>query len=162
MECLIPLYNKVCSQLEDINNRWSLLSGYKEFVISTWNSTFVSGDPLYCLLLKLKRLKGEIRSWTEEACPDLHKAIVRTKDLLDAVQTKVGTIGIDDRLQREENELLKEYNLLKQMEKMEIQQKAEEEWMIMGGKCSRHFHKLLKARESKAAICEIENEEGDK
>lgn len=43
------------------NNRWSLLPSYKEFVTSTWNETLVLGDLLYCLLTKLKRLKGEIR-----------------------------------------------------------------------------------------------------
>lgn len=45
---------------------------------------------------------------------------------------------------------------------MEMQQKAKEEWILLGDKCSKHFYKLLKARANRATICEIENEEGEK
>lgn len=40
---------------------------------------------------------------------------------------------------------------------MEMGQKAEEEWLIFGDKCSKLFHKFLKAKKNRKAIYEVED-----
>lgn len=71
-------------------------------------------------------------------------------------------MGSDIVLQKEEKNLLCEYRLLRRITTLEIQKKSEEEWILFVDQCFKHFHKFLRAKRNKAAICEIEDQLGAK
>lgn len=41
-----------------------------------------------------------------------------------------------------------------------MRQKAKEEWLTFGDRCSKHFHKFLKAKKNRSAISEITDKQG--
>lgn len=46
------------------------------------------------------------------------------------------------------------------MEEVEMRQKAEKEWVIFGDRCSKKFHMLMKAKNNRNAICQLNNAQG--
>lgn len=90
----------------------------------------------------------------------LIERIARVKDKLDEVQKLLGVKGADPLLERIGLALLDEYKNIRQMEATEMQQKAEDEWIFFGDRCSKVFHKLLKAKRNKATVCEVKDKEG--
>lgn len=107
------------------------------------------GDPMCGLTVKLKNLKPVLRSWVKEHGPNLLKDIASTKRKLNEIQDAIN--GVEELLTGEK-ELLFDYQLLCDMEIFEMKQKAEEEWLLFGDKCSKYFHKFLKAKRNHTVI----------
>lgn len=115
---------------------------------------------MYCLLSKLKALKATLKEWVKESCPDIQKVLANNKSKLHIVQSLLGNIGTNPSLELEERNLLAERSTLRQMESMDMHQRAKEEWTIFGDRCSKFFHSFLKAKRNRTIICEIEDGEG--
>lgn len=101
---------------------------------------------MFYVLSKLKSLKTDLKIWVKETCLDLQKAIATNKEKLNVVQASLGITGTNYSLEAEEIKLISEYSILRQMETIDMCQKAEEEWTIFGDMCSKFFHNFLKVK----------------
>lgn len=41
-----------------------------------------------------------------------------------------------------------------------MKQKAEDDWILLGDRCSKYFYKLMKAKHNLLGILEVEDEQG--
>ncbi|XP_042493040.1 uncharacterized protein LOC122072716 [Macadamia integrifolia] len=76
---------------------WMEHGDFEQVVATSWEE-WVSGNPIFVLMLKLKRLKGVLRNWGREAFPNFNKALEEAKDKLAQVQQTIEINGMDDHL----------------------------------------------------------------
>lgn len=90
----------------------------------------------------------------------LQKEIADAKEKLNNTQMELNRDSRNQRLVEREKRVMGEFKKLCEREVLEMQQRVEEEWTIFRDKCSKVFHKLLKAKKNKLAICEVEDMQG--
>ncbi|XP_058760823.1 uncharacterized protein LOC131634151 [Vicia villosa] len=144
------------------NNLWFNHNYFSAFVEEEWKKIVVKGRGDYCLVEKLKALKGKIVKWNkeiygwidlniEEAEKEMHffdnKFAHFAGNVSEEVVAKRSRAAIDfwDNLYKKEGFLHK---------------KSRQLWLAEGDCNTRYFHNSLKERRSRNSLCSLESSSG--
>lgn len=83
----------------------------------------VYGDPMYCIVMKLKEAKKKLKTWAYNIGTNIHKRVIEAKKKLKAVQRLLKGDTTNSTLAVEEKRILDEYSLFCDMETLEMRQK---------------------------------------
>ncbi|XP_071728479.1 uncharacterized protein [Rutidosis leptorrhynchoides] len=138
-------------------NYLSEKEAFMHIVKEGWNRQYV-GCAMYCLIMKLKGLKKDLRmlNWADGNTFNKVKSL---KMQLKDVQAKIDADPHSVTTRELASKILQEYEEAKHDEFLILQQKTKIKWLSEGDKNTEYFHKVLKSRKQKARVESICNED---
>ncbi|XP_042487307.1 uncharacterized protein LOC122067525 [Macadamia integrifolia] len=138
---------------------WTDYPSFLQLVSDSWNEG-ISGRPTFVLTQKLKRLKPIIRTWARETFPNFEHELVRTREVLDQIQSQIEQYGMDDDQFRQEAYTKSAHLVaLKKHEKLWAE-KLRIKWLKEGDRNSKFFHLYTKIKRAKNTIRRVKKTDG--
>ncbi|XP_044500220.1 uncharacterized protein LOC123221430 [Mangifera indica] len=106
-------------------NMWANHKSFLSIVKEVWKGD-IEGSPMFNLINKLKRLKGELRRLNRDGFWRILEKVVEAKDKLEDVQNRLQSNPHDEDLAKEEKAWLENYSRLSGAEESLAHQKAKE------------------------------------
>ncbi|XP_042492252.1 uncharacterized protein LOC122071862 [Macadamia integrifolia] len=133
---------------------------FDNVIQDVWNQE-ISGNPIFILSQKLKRVKLYIKPWARKNFPNIDNEVKKASDHLNSVHQEIEAIGMsDDHFGREadaKTALLKATQLQDNL----WAQKAKQRWMKDGDKNSKFFHLSVKMQRARNQIHTLQNADGE-
>ncbi|XP_071741172.1 uncharacterized protein [Rutidosis leptorrhynchoides] len=129
-------------------NSWMTRDGFKELVERVWN-TECENDRL---VVKLRKLKMEIKNWIGEVRDDEKGRINAIKLRIDEIEGKMDRSCASLEELDERTRIFGELNDCIDREEMDVIQKARVKWDIEGDENSGFFHAMINHKRSEGAI----------
>lgn len=101
---------------------------------------------MFKVTTKLKLVKTKIKEWVKDNRTNIQNLVHDAKVKLEATQVRLAGDIYNTSLLEEEAALLKEYKWACYVETVDMKQKAEDDWLLLGDRCSKYFHELMKAK----------------
>lgn len=131
---------------------WTHHHDFSTFVRTCWTLPIHAANPALCLMAKLKRLKGKLRTWNANVFRNVFNEIQLATEALDATQQKISTEGDSDELFDEEMNRIATLNGLLARRHAMLSQKNRLLWLKDGDINSVFFHRMHCTRKSRTSI----------
>ncbi|XP_042489434.1 uncharacterized protein LOC122069479 [Macadamia integrifolia] len=126
----------------------------------TWSNNRRKGNPIFVLMLKLKKLKEVLKNWAKTSFPNIDRALEDAKKNLKQVQLDIEANGLDDHsFAREADAKTSLIKALDLHEKLWAE-KAKIRWMKQGDRNSKFFHLSAKMRRIRNTIRYLKKQDG--
>ncbi|XP_057791251.1 uncharacterized protein LOC131008384 [Salvia miltiorrhiza] len=123
---------------------WTLHPDFLDLVKVSWSNTVDNSCPIYTVMIKLKRLRTEIRNWNKSTFGNVDSMIMEKQQDLSEIHEKIAIEGYTEELFDKEivaqasiNDTLSRKNSL-------LQQKSRAAWLQDGDRNSNFFHNMLR------------------
>ncbi|KAF6137718.1 hypothetical protein GIB67_032607 [Kingdonia uniflora] len=133
---------------------WSKVDKFREMVKNCWKQP-LSTTPLFNIMMKLRRLKVEIKIWKKKA---LDNAIHNKKELEgEILQLHIGQEDdeTDDTLYTQMVLKTKELEQIEDKEEEDWHQRLREKWLLAGDRNTAYFHQTTHMKLANTCILEI-------
>ncbi|XP_062028750.1 uncharacterized protein LOC133744700 [Rosa rugosa] len=151
-----------CSKLDAIprppfkfQSLWLLTPDFLALVRSFWNTLHFYGCPQFTLAVKLRALKGMLKSWSKEQVGDVHAQVAHSKAALDAVQAEISTHGLSDERITEENEAHNNYLSALSLQATLLRDKSRISWLKDGDRNTTFLHNMVRVRRLQNSITSL-------
>ncbi|KAJ6889560.1 hypothetical protein NC652_030338 [Populus alba x Populus x berolinensis] len=141
-------------------NIWADRSDFLDIVASSWQFP-LSGNPMYQLTTKLRRLKTELRKLHYNSTSNLPDRVGQAKSAWDAAQLYLDEHPLLDEAKIAERTLATEYQQLCKAEESYYKQKSRIQWLHLGDRNTAFFHKSLLHRQVRNRIHSLQDESGN-
>ncbi|XP_057775038.1 uncharacterized protein LOC130994018 [Salvia miltiorrhiza] len=128
-------------------NMWVTHSSFGEMVGASWMRTVDALCPIVRVMLKLKRLREDLRIWNREVFGNVDIALRQWQQQLMATQKQIADTGYTDDLFNEEVHLQAELNVALSRKSSLLQQKSRASWLTDGDRNTAFFHRLTKFKQ---------------
>ncbi|XP_074315082.1 uncharacterized protein LOC141651263 [Silene latifolia] len=140
-------------------NMWGKAPQYLNS-ISTWWNMYFKGTKMFCLVAKLKQLKGKFRQYNQEHFCDIEKSSIMALKNLEYIQSQLATNPGDLYWSAKESQALNEYKDLKDACTLFLRQKAKATWMKDGDCNTKYFHGVIKSHFLRNQVLSIKDTNG--
>ncbi|XP_057803424.1 uncharacterized protein LOC131018732 [Salvia miltiorrhiza] len=127
---------------------WLLHPGFHEVVANSWNIDMETRCPIYRVMSKLRRLRGELRTWNKDVFGHVDIQIADHQRHLSLVQNNISIMGYSDELFNEEVGAQAALNSVLARKHSLFQQKCRAHWLTDGERNTEFFHRLLRFRKN--------------
>ncbi|XP_042487034.1 uncharacterized protein LOC122067264 [Macadamia integrifolia] len=121
----------------------------------------ISGNPIFILSQKLKRVKLFIKPWGRKNFPNIDNEVKKASDHLNSVHQEIEAAGMSDDLFGREADAKTALLKATQLQDNLWAQKAKLRWMKDGDKNSKFFHLSVKMRRARNQIRTLQNADGE-
>ncbi|XP_057786898.1 uncharacterized protein LOC131004240 [Salvia miltiorrhiza] len=125
-------------------NMWVQHASFSEMVENSWSRSVDALCPIVRVMLKLKRLRADIRVWNKEVFGNVDVAKNQWQKQLMDTQKQIAVSGYTDDLFNEEVRLQAELNVALSRKNSLLQQKSRASWLVDGDRNTAFFHRLAK------------------
>ncbi|KAF9594685.1 hypothetical protein IFM89_034368 [Coptis chinensis] len=140
-------------------NSWYLHPEFEPILLSCW-STPLQGNPSFILSKKLKILKGSLKGWAKVHFSDFKRKKEAIRTELNLVQLQLQNKSLDPTLCALETRARAQLSLLIEMEAMDLAQKIDCDWMLMGDRCNEYFYNSIKEKKKgRSSTWQITNDQ---
>ncbi|XP_044503432.1 uncharacterized protein LOC123224015 [Mangifera indica] len=140
-------------------NMWAKHESFLSIVREAWKEDF-SGSPMFHLVNKLKRLKGELRKVNRDGFWKISDKVLEAKDMVEDIQNRLHNNPFDEDLAKEEKVWLENYSRLSGAEESLACQKTKVHWLKEGDQNTKYFFKCIKAHRNRNYINGVCLEDG--
>ncbi|XP_074315444.1 uncharacterized protein LOC141651642 [Silene latifolia] len=140
-------------------NMWCRVPDFKELLRVSW-SIPVPGTPMFRVVKKLKLLKPKLKELNSELFSDIEKNTDIAYGLMIEAQRQLQSDAGDKTLMDNEHNLRHSYHMLAQAKEDFLTQKAKCSWAKEGDANTAMFHKVIKQRQVKNKVLQIEDAMG--
>ncbi|XP_022849839.1 uncharacterized protein LOC111371920 [Olea europaea var. sylvestris] len=138
---------------------WMDHSDFFPLVAQVWGESVV-GTPMFCLCLKLKKLKLALKDFNKEHFSELPTRVTQAQIDIEHVQCLIQQSPLDSSLHREEARLQKKLCELSRAEEGFLRQKARVKWLNLGDQNTAFFFKAMKSHYGKSKVVSICKDDG--
>lgn len=131
---------------------WLSHPSFKELVSTSWKETISTPNAL-------KELKRKLVKWNKDVFGDVQKRKDSLMEKIKGVQDRLDTLPTDTLLVEEE-ELIKEFELVLQQEEVLWYQKSREKWIALGERNTKYFHTSTIIRRRRNRIEALKDNDG--
>ncbi|XP_057808519.1 uncharacterized protein LOC131022998 [Salvia miltiorrhiza] len=136
-------------------NMWVLHPTFQEMVRTSWQNAVSTSCPILRVMLALKRLRTDIKSWNKEIFGNVDLRINDFQRQLAITQRKISEISYTDDLFDEEVGLQAELNVALTRKNNLLQQKSRATWLQDGDRNTSFFHGLTKFKKRNTSITRL-------
>ncbi|KAJ6974535.1 hypothetical protein NC653_030590 [Populus alba x Populus x berolinensis] len=141
-------------------NIWATRDDFMDVVGSSWQ-TLVSGNPMYQLTTKLRRLKSVFRTLHHQHTSDITGRVASAREDWFAAQHFLDEHPASMEAQQNERSLASRYMQLCKDEEAFFKQRSRIQWLQLGDKNTAFFHKSLLHRQTRNIIHMLQDELGN-
>jgi hypothetical protein len=134
---------------------WQDIPGYRQFVISTWQSLHVDGWGGYVLKEKLKLMKTALKEWHANHSKNVPGRIEALKVRMGDLDCKGEDVGLSEDEVSEIHVLTSDIHSLSRMQTCIQWQQSRLLWLREGYANSKYFHSCLESRRRRNALTSI-------
>ncbi|XP_042489634.1 uncharacterized protein LOC122069615 [Macadamia integrifolia] len=142
------------------NNFWMEHDLFENVIQDVWNQE-ISGNPIFILSQKLKRVKLYIKPWGRKKFPNIDNEVKKASNHLNSVHQEIEAAGMSDDLFGREADAKTALLKATQLQDNLWAQKAKQRWMKDGDKNSKFFHLSVKMRRARNQIRTLQNADGE-
>ncbi|XP_057786280.1 uncharacterized protein LOC131003749 [Salvia miltiorrhiza] len=113
-------------------------------VKNSWTVAVNTRCPILCVMLKLKRLRYDIKAWNKDVFGNVDNSIGQFQNHLAVTQNQISETGYTDELFDEEIRLQAELNVALSRKNNFLQQKSRASWLQDGDRNTTFFHRMIK------------------
>ncbi|XP_057790901.1 uncharacterized protein LOC131008013 [Salvia miltiorrhiza] len=129
-------------------NMWLLHPEFQEMVSNSWSIEMETRCLIYCVMVKLRRLRGELRTWNKDVFGHVDIQISDHQWQLSKVQNSISVQGYSEESFDEEVGAQAALNTILARKHNLLQQKSRAHWLTDGDRNTEFFHRLLKFRKN--------------
>ncbi|XP_057779785.1 uncharacterized protein LOC130998359 [Salvia miltiorrhiza] len=124
-------------------------------VKESWSLSVDARCPMLRVMLKLKRLKGDIKVWNKEIFGNVDTSISQLQRQLMDTQNRISESGYTDAWFEEEVSLQAKLNVALNRKNSLLQQKSRISWLKDGDRNTGFFHRMTKFKKKNAPISHL-------
>ncbi|XP_043705048.1 uncharacterized protein LOC122654841 [Telopea speciosissima] len=132
---------------------------FMDFVGECWATPFV-GMPLTVLFLKLKHLRGHLKTWTRDYFGDIHQNVRNAEDGVTRAEFEYETNPTEQALSALRS-AWGHLNRVLLQEEIFWKEKSRVKWLKEGERNTRFFHSIVNVKRKRSGICKIKNAQGE-
>ncbi|XP_057771087.1 uncharacterized protein LOC130990877 [Salvia miltiorrhiza] len=136
-------------------NMWVSHPSFLDMVNDSWSASVDSRCPIYRVMSKLRRLRGDIRIWNRTTFGNVDTQIQEGQRTLMDVQQKISVLGYTDALFDEEIAAQAGLNITLTRKNMLLQKKSRANWLLDGDRNSAFFHRIIRSRKQNQRIAHL-------
>ncbi|XP_074289098.1 uncharacterized protein LOC141614238 [Silene latifolia] len=137
-------------------NMWALAKNFEEVVRTVWSKE-VNGTPMFRVVTRLKKLKGELKKLNKEQFSDIENLTNVAELALKEAQTKLIMDPLNEEMCQAERLCATEFEELQKARNMYLRQKAKEAWVANGDENTAFFHSSIRKRRSQNRVYQIKD-----
>ncbi|XP_074289061.1 uncharacterized protein LOC141614202 [Silene latifolia] len=137
-------------------NMWALAKNFEEVVSTVWSKE-VNGTPMFRVVTRLKKLKGELKKLNKEQFSDIENLTNVAELALKEAQTKLIMDPLNEEMCQAERLCATEFEELQKARNMYLKQKAKEAWVANGDENTAFFHSSIRKRRSQNRVYQIKD-----
>ncbi|XP_057775188.1 uncharacterized protein LOC130994172 [Salvia miltiorrhiza] len=123
---------------------WTLHPDFLDLVKDSWSKTVNNSCPIYTIMIKLKRLRMEIRSWNKSTFGNVDRLLMEKQQELTEIQENIAVEGYTEELFDKEIEAQASINATLSRKNSLLQQKSRAAWLQDGDRNTNFFHSMLR------------------
>ncbi|XP_057779814.1 uncharacterized protein LOC130998415 [Salvia miltiorrhiza] len=124
-------------------------------VKNSWTVAVNTSCPILCVMLKLKRLRYDIKVWNKDVFGNVDNSIGLFQNHLAVTQNQISETGYTDELFDEEIRLQAELNVALSRKNNLLQQKSRASWLQDGDRNTTFFHRMIKFKRRNTLITRL-------
>ncbi|XP_057790774.1 uncharacterized protein LOC131007877 [Salvia miltiorrhiza] len=136
-------------------NMWTLHPSFLDMVKNSWTVAVNTSCPILCVMLKLKRLRYDIKVWNKDVFGNVDNSIGLFQNHLAVTQNQISETGYTDELFDEEIRLQAELNVALSRKNNLLQQKSRASWLQDGDRNTTFFHRMIKFKRRNTLITRL-------
>ncbi|XP_057789577.1 uncharacterized protein LOC131006422 [Salvia miltiorrhiza] len=129
-------------------NMWISHPDFLDIVGASWRESINTPCPILAVMLKLKRLKGHLRTWNKAGFGHVDTKMADLQSDLLRIQDRISREGYTDAFFDEEISKQAEISTLLYRKNVHMQQQSRSTWLKDGDRNTAFFHRMLKYRNS--------------
>ncbi|KAL8462975.1 hypothetical protein ACS0TY_033030 [Phlomoides rotata] len=133
-------------------NQWIQHPGYKELIEKVWSSSTKQGWASFVIKEKLKEVKIELKTWSNEIFHGLDRRIEVKNEEIERLDLIDDTFGLEDTETSRRQELLGDLMMESSWRESQLIQKLKLKWLSEGDANTSFFHNWIKCRQKKDEI----------
>jgi len=141
-------------------NLWADRDDFLGTVSSSWQAT-INGNPMYQLTTKLRLLKHELKKLHQQHTSHITSRVSQAKDAWYAAQTVLDANPTSHEARTNERCCAHQYMQLCKDEESFYQQRSRVQWLQLGDRNTKFFHKSLLHRQVRNRIHHLMDDEGN-
>ena len=141
-------------------NIWADREDFMEIVRAAWQNPFL-GNPMYCFTTKLRLLKIALRTLHRHNTSHISRRVAEAQSNWNLAQMALDEFPASEILAASERNCARIYNQLCQDEEAIYKQRSRIQWLQLGDKNTKFFHRSLVHRQTRNAVHVLTDEAGN-
>ncbi|XP_057789598.1 uncharacterized protein LOC131006455 [Salvia miltiorrhiza] len=134
---------------------WTMHSSFQDFVRSSWMKGVDTRCPIYLVMVKLKRLREELKTWNKTVFGNVDIMVSDTQKELLEIQNHIATSGYTPDLFDQEVTMQAKVGTALARKNALLQQKCRAAWLTDGDRNSAFFHAMLRYKKKPHIISHL-------
>ncbi|XP_057771151.1 uncharacterized protein LOC130990949 [Salvia miltiorrhiza] len=136
-------------------NMWTSHSNFMDMVLASWNQSVDALCPILRVMLKLKRMRLDLRVWNKDIFGNVDVSIARGQTDLMNLQNRISETGYTEELFDAEVSCQAKLNIALTRKNSLLQQKSRATWLKDGDRNTAFFHRIAKFKKRKTQLTRL-------